>query len=108
MRNKTRNRITGKTEDLNHLGNTGASLDGFKTIMTRGRCFGLRDRIYKAVVLRASEEEGYVVWSFCNGTKPAVDSYKDIYNWCDWIGGIDEKFAQECEVEYNRCTEAKA
>lgn len=100
MKNKT----PGKTQDLNHLSDIGASLDGFKTIMTRGRCFGLRGRIYKAVVLRASEEEGYIIWTFCNGMPPAIDSYKDTYNFCDWIGNVEEKFAQECEAERKRFT----
>lgn len=97
-----KDKIPSKTEELNHLNDIGASLDGFKAIMTRGRCFGLRGRIYKAVVLEAPKTEPWIKWTFCNGMPPATDLRKDIYLFCDWIGYVDEKFAQECEAEQKR------
>lgn len=99
------NKIPGKTDDLNHLSDIGASLDGFKVIMKRGKCFGLRGRAYKAVVLEAPKKEPWVKWTFCNGMPPAVDTYKDLYQFCDWLGNVDEGFAQECEAEYKQYTE---
>ena len=69
-----------------------------KRLLVRGRTFGLRGRIWKAVVIKRRGDD--VTWTYCNGEPPVTEKIDKFPEYLDGVYGIERSFLQECEKEY--------
>ena len=67
----------------------------YKAALVRGRTFGVRGNIRKAVVLK--RENNLVTWSFISVDDPAINTVEEIINASDGIYDIQMDFLAEVE-----------